>query len=210
MTILGLILFGFILGSVPFGYLAGKIKGTDIREKGSGNIGATNVIRCLGWKWGVPVFMLDMLKGYLPVAIAFMKSEGSGLPPDILAALTGFAAVLGHNFTPFLKFKGGKGVAASAGVLLALMPLSFGPTIAIWAIVFAITRYISVASLSAALALPIITAILYIDRLSLIVIAAILGIFAFLRHHENIRRLHEGKELRISEKPKDKNPEPPK
>ena len=146
----GLVILSFFCGAIPFGYLAGRARGIDIRTVGSGNIGTSNVFRTLGKAWGVGVFLLDFLKGFLPTLAALHLVGGGFLPKDVLVLLVGMAAVLGHNFTPFLQFKGGKGIATSAGVLLAMMPSAASVAILVFAIVFVIWRYVSLASLTAA------------------------------------------------------------
>jgi glycerol-3-phosphate acyltransferase PlsY len=138
----------YFLGSIPFGFLVGKVKGVNLREKGSGNIGATNVFRVVGKKEGVFVFILDFLKGFLPV----IYFSDISVPAGILALL---GAIIGHMTTPFLRFKGGKGVATGFGGIVALMPLPALIAFGVWSILVAITRRISVGSLTAALSLPI-------------------------------------------------------
>ncbi|EIE00223.1 acyl-phosphate glycerol 3-phosphate acyltransferase [Leptospira licerasiae serovar Varillal str. VAR 010] len=142
----------FLLGSIPFGFLAAKLKGIDIRQKGSGNIGATNVTRLLGWKIGLPVLLLDILKGAVfPLTIRLLYGESQ----ELLSLFCGVAAVLGHMFSPFLKLKGGKGVATSFGVFAVLAP---GPTL-ITLIVFLslkkIFGFVSIGSIGGAVTLPI-------------------------------------------------------
>jgi hypothetical protein len=119
-SLLTAIVGGFLCGSIPFGYWAGKLKGLDIRQHGSGNIGATNVIRVCGKGIGIPVFILDMLKGWLPTWYAGVHLAAGTSSGTTLAVLAGFAAILGHTFTPWLGFKGGKGVATATGVLIGI------------------------------------------------------------------------------------------
>ena len=135
----------YVVGATPFGYLAGKMKGVDIRQHGSGNIGATNVIRVLGKGIGIPVFILDVLKGLLPVLCA--RWWNLGMDCQIAAAL---GAVLGHNFTFWLGYKGGKGVATSAGALFGLMWMPTLVAVVTWVVAFFFTRYVAVASLAIA------------------------------------------------------------
>src|SRR5512133_3416247 len=159
ITLAAVLIGSYFLGSIPFGYLAGRLVGIDIRKTGSGNVGATNVVRVLGKRYGYPVFALDVLKGFGAVKISMLTAPGP--PPDwnspeifgILAAVSG---VLGHLYPPWLKFNGGKGVATSAGALLALTPVATLIGVAIWTIVFWLTRYVSLASITAAVVLPIV------------------------------------------------------
>ena len=128
----------YLFGATPFGYLAGRMRGMDIRQHGSGNIGATNAFRVLGKPTGITVFVLDFLKGLLPVLIA------GYLYPDspFAALLAGIGAIVGHNFTFWLGFRGGKGIATSAGVLLALLPIAMLVGLVVWFILFFATRLI--------------------------------------------------------------------
>ena len=173
-------LLAFLLGSIPFGLLIAKAKGIDIRQHGSNNIGATNVLRVVGKRYGIACFLLDALKGFLPVAVALslirfgdrdpnlalacLKPFACQLPSDqqtfgqFLHVLTGMMAILGHNYSPWVGFKGGKGIATSAGVLLGLYPF-FGVLLLalVWLVLFLSTRYVSIASIGAAAALPVVT-----------------------------------------------------
>ncbi len=174
-------LTGFIPGSIPFGYLAGVINRIDIRQRGSGNIGFTNVARTLGLTWAIPVFILDIAKGMIPVAFA----RTIGLTP----ALVGLGAIAGHIFTPWLRFRGGKGVATTIGVTALLCPKSLLVAIAIYVIVLLITGFVSLSSIIFALILPVLTRIFYPDHLSLLVFTIGTGIIIIARHIDNIRRL---------------------
>ena len=143
---------GYLSGALPFGYWAGKLRGIDIRQHGSGNIGATNVIRVLGKGIGVPVFLLDLLKGWLPAWLAGEWLAGQGASPELVssaAVAAGLAAVLGHMFTFWLGFKGGKGVATTTGVLLGIAPLAMLGGLAVWLLLFFTLRYVSLASMLA-------------------------------------------------------------
>lgn len=140
---------GYIIGSVPFGYLAGKAKGIDIQKKGSGNIGATNILRILGWKIGLIVFLTDIAKGALPVLL--LSSLGS----QVTALAIGIGTILGHNYTCFLRLKGGKGIATTAGVLIAWAPITLGITLATWLIGLGLFRTVAVASVASAIILPL-------------------------------------------------------
>src|SRR5215217_7999214 len=160
MLTLTLVLIGsYLLGSIPFGYLAGRIAGIDIRQAGSGNVGATNVVRVLGKRYGYPVFALDVLKGFGAVKISMLIAPGRSPEwnsPEMFGMFAAISSVLGHLYPPWLKFQGGKGVATSAGALLALTPIATFVGVAIWVIVFWLTRYVSLASIIAAVVLPII------------------------------------------------------
>lgn len=191
-----LLLIAFGLGSIPFGFLVGKSKGIDIRTQGSGNIGSTNVSRVLGKKWGVFVFGLDFLKGWTAVFL-FQKMAHFEDPSHMVYGMIGAAVVviLGHNYTPWLGFKGGKGIATSAGVLLGLMPgvLLIGGVS--WVLIFKGTKTVSVASLACCVIVPIAAWFLYPDQKSLFVFALIAGILGVWRHRSNIRRILAGEEF---------------
>ncbi len=174
-------LFGFACGSIPFGHLAGIINKIDIRKKGSGNIGFTNVARTIGLIWAIPVLILDIAKGMVPVAFARHLNLSS--------ALVGLGAITGHIFTPWLKFQGGKGVATTIGVTALLCPKSLFAGIAIYLIVLLISGFISLSSLVFALTLPILTWLFYPNNLALLVFTAGAGIIIIIRHIANIRRL---------------------
>ncbi|HVM46992.1 MAG TPA: glycerol-3-phosphate 1-O-acyltransferase PlsY, partial [Candidatus Acidoferrum sp.] len=155
-----MLLTAYLLGSIPTGFVVARAKGVDIRTVGSGNIGATNVFRILGKTAGALVLLADAAKGWLAVFVADRFFAGWGSPGAGPARLewfsigAGIAAILGHNYTCWLRFKGGKGVATSAGVLVALVPLALLVGLGIWIVIFAATRYVSLASISASLALP--------------------------------------------------------
>jgi len=154
----------YLLGSIPSGYLAGRAKGIDIRSVGSGNIGATNVFRILGKPAGIIVLVVDGLKGWVSVAwvpqlVVRLLAPGawSESSAEYLKIIAGMSAILGHNYTCWLKFKGGKGIATSAGVVAALIPQAFVIAVTAWVVVCLLTRYVSVASITAALLLPVAT-----------------------------------------------------
>jgi len=181
---------GFLLGSLPSGYWLALARGVDIRKKGSGNIGATNVGRILGREWGYLIFALDAFKGWLAVWLAgeFLQAG------DNWTVVTGMAAVAGHVFSPWLNFKGGKGVATSAGVLLGLAPAVLFWTAAIWGISFAVKKIVSVSSLAAAAAFPFLVMWLEPGRPGLLVAAWALAALVWYRHRDNLQRLVQGKE----------------
>ncbi|HEV2668383.1 MAG TPA: glycerol-3-phosphate 1-O-acyltransferase PlsY [Blastocatellia bacterium] len=199
----------YLLGSIPTGYLAGRLRGIDIREKGSGNIGATNVFRVLGKPAGIIVLIIDALKGY--AACAWVANLVMNWFParigedDALRITAGLAAILGHNFTCWLKFRGGKGIATSAGVLAALVPGALSVVLFIWMSVFAITRYVSVASITASFALPF-AAWFTLHSISLTLVTAAMAALAIYKHRPNIQRLMKGTEHRFEFKPWEAGP----
>lgn len=197
----------YLLGSFPSGYIAGKIAGIDVRKHGSGNIGATNVLRVLGKKYGYAVFFCDALKGLLAVRIALLLVNRIEMPHDygdFFGILAAVACVLGHTFPVWLKFKGGKGVATSAGTMFGLMPLAMVAVFLVWVIVFELTRYVSVASVTAAIALPITIGVflrLHLTDSSVILYSTVLlAIVVCWRHRSNFTRLIKGTEQRFNRK----------
>jgi acyl phosphate:glycerol-3-phosphate acyltransferase len=235
-------LIAFLLGSIPFGLFIARLKGIDIRQHGSGNIGATNVLRVVGKKYGITCLLLDALKGFIPVAIALnlVQIEGRkvGIPlpglddfalhlpaakqltGQLVHVLTALCAILGHNYSPWVGFKGGKGIATSAGVLLGLMPAAVVLLIAVWLIAFAATRYVSVASIAAAAALPLLTHVgARFHHVSndkslptlweagtwnkpLFIFSVVIAALAIWKHRANIQRLMNGTENRFQPKKK--------
>jgi len=203
-----IIIVSYLLGSIPFGYIAGRIAGIDIRTAGSGNVGATNVVRILGKRYGYPVFALDVLKGFGAVKISMVMS-GQHLEwnsPEISGMVGAIFSVLGHVFPPWLKFKGGKGVATAAGALLALMPIATLIGVAVWIIVFWLTRYVSLASVVATAALPIVILVIgsadgHSGRL-LVYSSVCVAALVIWRHRSNLSRLLRGTEPRFIRKGK--------
>ena len=199
-------LASYFLGSIPSGYLAGRARGVDIRTQGSGNIGATNVFRILGRGLGITVLLADGLKGWCAVALIpglalrwFPPPAGSLPNLDYLSIVAGIAAVLGHNYTCWLRFKGGKGIATSAGVVAALLPQALLISMAVWIIVCLVSRYVSVASIAAALVLPF--GAWYAGRgWAMVSVAALLGGMAIYKHKANMKRLLAGTENRLGRK----------
>ena len=199
------IAFGaYLLGSIPAGYLVARMRGIDIRSVGSGNIGATNVFRILGPAAGSGVLMVDGLKGYaacgwlaplLTRQLAPAADVGANLP-DYLSLVAGACAVLGHNYTCWLKFKGGKGIATSAGVLAALVPWSFVIILTVFLVTFATFRFVSLASIAAALALPFAVWLTHESAVKIAVTTA-MAVLAIYKHRANIRRLLKGTEPRL-------------
>lgn len=200
-------LAGYVSGATPFGYFGGRLKGIDIREHGSGNIGATNVIRVCGKGIGIPVFILDVLKGWLPAWLAgnwFISHGASAELTTIAAIVAGVAAVLGHNFTFWLKGRGGKGIATSTGALLAVAPPSVAVALVVWLITLKATRYVSVASMAAGLAVPL-SMVFFMARSGawnwiLLGFGMVLATLAIVRHKANIQRLLAGTENKVGQK----------
>ena len=198
-----IVVAAYLLGSIPTGFLVARAKGIDIRAVGSGNIGATNVFRILGKPAGILVLVVDGLKGFAACSwLADLVVQPFAVAPDKIECLkivAGICAVLGHNYTCWLKFKGGKGIATSAGVYFALAPLAAGIALGTWIVVFALSRYVSVASIAAAAALPV-AVWLTKDSLFLGIVTTALGLLAILKHQSNIRRLLNGTEQRFGRK----------
>ncbi len=187
------LIFTYVIGSIPTGYLVVKsLKGIDIRTVGSGNIGATNVNRVLGFRWFIFVLIFDALKGYIPVFVSSILFKDIFIMP----ILTGISAIAGHTFTIFLKFKGGKGVATSLGVFFALAPISIISSCIIFLIVLYLFKYISLSSIIASALFPAFVFIYGESGYSnLLLIFALLGaIFIIIKHKENIKRLLDGTE----------------
>jgi glycerol-3-phosphate acyltransferase PlsY len=197
----------YLIGSIPAGYLMGRSRGIDIRQHGSGNIGATNVWRVLGRKWGLLAFACDFLKGFVPLFLlrTFSFPGDNSWQVALLLCAGGLAAILGHNYTPWLGFKGGKGIATSAGAVGAIMPPVMGVALAFWIVAVLITRTVSIGSLLAAAVLPLAAAWFYPGNWIYIGAAAIGGGMAAWRHRTNIQRLIAGTESRIGSS----TPKPP-
>jgi glycerol-3-phosphate acyltransferase PlsY len=198
---------GYLLGSCPTGYLISRARGVDIRRHGSGNIGATNVLRIVGKKWGYLVFALDAGKGFVAVRLACelaVVAMPEAAQCEIAGIVGGVACIVGHTFPVWLRFQGGKGVATSAGVLLGLMPLAVLSVLAVWLLIFQLTRYVSVASVAAALALPPFVALYLrlhaLNGRSLLPFSILIAGVVVWRHRSNLQRLLHGKEQRFGEK----------
>jgi glycerol-3-phosphate acyltransferase PlsY len=195
----------YLLGSIPTGFLVAKAKGIDIRSIGSGNIGATNVFRALGTPAGVFVLVMDGLKGYaacgwLPELLLNLAGDQAA-DLELLMIIGGVSAILGHNYTCWLRFKGGKGIATSAGVLAALVPSALMIILAVWMVVFVLTRFVSLASLAASFSLPLATWLTG-GSLTLILVTGALSALAIYKHRGNIERLLNGTESRVGAKKK--------
>lgn len=211
MVALGFVtlVLAYLVGSLPTGYLVGRARGIDLRSQGSGNIGATNALRILGKPAGIFVLVVDALKGWVGVSmVPALAVSMIGAPPGVGEAslswcsiLGGVGAVLGHNFTCWLRFKGGKGIATSAGVLAGLLPLPFLVVLGTFLVVLGVFRIVSLASVTAAAVLPVAT-VYWHRQPSLIGFSTVLAALAIWRHRSNLRRLRDGTEPRIGQRPK--------
>ena len=190
-----LVLAAYVLGSIPNGLLIARCKGIDLQKVGSGNIGATNVFRCVGKGWGIAAFVLDAVKGFVP---AFCFPRLLDAAPPWLGLACGLAAVAGHNWPVWLKFKGGKGVSTSAGMLLGIAPAAVGIGFAVFALTVALTRFVSLGSILAAVAVAGSGIWLYGADNRLLAGALIaMGALVVLKHRANVGRLLKGTEPRI-------------
>ena len=192
------ILGAYLVGGIPFGFIIGKIRGVDVRTVGSKNIGATNVFRTVGKGWGLLAFLFDMLKGLLPTLAAKVYMPEL----DWLALVIGVTCVVGHMLTPYMKFKGGKGVATAFGMLIGLIPALVGVAFALFVVVFALSNYISLGSCSAAafLAISVWIPMLGIDgykNLPQCILVTVIALFVIWKHRSNIVRLVNGTENKI-------------
>lgn len=223
--------FAFLLGSIPFGLLIAKANGINIREHGSGNIGATNVLRVVGKKYGITCFFLDFFKGFIPVLLAinlvtfadyspfislpflesFTVEFNSQINAQTFHVIAALLPILGHNYSPWVGFKGGKGIATSAGALVPLMPVGIPILILVWFIAFKITRYVSLASMIAAAALPALVVFgswkhgkLHDGTWNkpLLIFALFIGAMAIWKHRSNIKNLLNGTENKFTKKSK--------
>ncbi len=184
----------YLLGAIPSSYLLARwMAGVDLRERGSRNLGATNLYRLLGWKAAIPAGAFDVAKGAVPVALVAARHVGPAWWP----LAVGIAAVLGHVYSPFVRFKGGKGVATAAGVFLALAPAPLGVAAVVWLSLLKVTGYMSVASMTGAVVFAVATPLLRPGRPTLAVAAALVGAFIVFTHRSNIRRLLAGTESRF-------------
>ncbi len=194
----------YLTGSIPFGYLVGRARGVNVLTSGSGNIGATNVGRVCGKRWGVLVFLLDFAKGAVPVWLASLwdAKVNSAWLPQTLPVLAGISAFLGHLFPIWLGFRGGKGVATGAGVIAVLVPFLTLLVLVVWGILVYFTRFISLASMLSASLLFVLRITLYPapwsrDHLIVTLFCLLGAILVLIRHHANIRRLFAGTEPHV-------------
>ncbi|MBI4879851.1 MAG: glycerol-3-phosphate 1-O-acyltransferase PlsY [Planctomycetes bacterium] len=209
LTFVAALCVSYLVGSIPCGYLAARAKGVDLRAVGSGNLGATNVGRALGKGWGVAVFTLDFLKGLLPVVLGGLLLVDGGLVPwsrDAVAVALGAAAVAGHVFPVWLGFRGGKGVATSAGFLAGVCWPAVLISGGVWFVALKSTRYVSLSSMLAAVAFPVVF-VLYAgaraafgERLPVTALGVLLAAAILILHRANIGRLLRGAEHRVGEK----------
>ncbi|WFB34321.1 glycerol-3-phosphate 1-O-acyltransferase PlsY [Kiritimatiellota bacterium B12222] len=197
-----ILILSYLLGSIPFGLLISRARGVDIRSKGSGNIGATNVFRMVGKKWGLLCFFFDFLKGLVSAKVLPLLL----LSPEFLDShpnfplIAGALAIVGHNFPLWLKFKGGKGIATSAGVIVAVAPLCIAVAAVVWVGSMLISRIVSLSSILAAIAVAVSAWVFYADNPLLAGILTALGVVAVIRHKTNIQRLLKGEEHRFGKK----------
>jgi acyl phosphate:glycerol-3-phosphate acyltransferase len=205
MTWLLIAVLSYFIGSIPSGYLVARSQGVDIRQHGSRNIGATNVLRVMGKKWGYLVFLCDSSKGFLAVKLGFLIAAHSLQSPVLGGVIAAIACILGHNYTLWLGFKGGKGIATSGGVILALFPIAVICCIAIvWVIVFCSSKFVSLASIAAAVALPF-SVFLFVPKTGtefwvVFGFSLLVCLLAVWRHQSNIVRLMNGTETRFGKK----------
>jgi len=194
------IVVSYLIGSIPTAYIFGRLlKGVDIRQFGSGNVGATNTFRVIGKFPGLIVLAIDIFKGFVCASYfaSFFMYASPVARPELYKVLMGLAAIAGHNWTIFLRFKGGKGVATSAGVVAGLIPNIFWLGFLAWCIVFFITGYVSFASIIASILLPLFT-LIFGETSEIIIFMSLLCIIIVYKHRSNIKRLYSGQEKRIS------------
>jgi glycerol-3-phosphate acyltransferase PlsY len=201
---ISLMIIGYFMGSLPTGvYLGKKLKNIDIREHGSKNTGATNAYRVLGPKIGSVVLMIDILKGTIPVVIARLLGMGMGMGMgNMLVVIIGITAILGHSLSIFLNFKGGKGVATSAGVFIGLVPEIMVIIVLLFIFVVYVSKYISLGSITAAAMFPVLVLAFYrFNRVEVLVPAVLVAFFIIYKHKTNIERLLKGTENKFKIKP---------
>ncbi len=186
----------YILGSIPFGLIFAKAQGVDIRNQGSGNIGATNVARIMGKKIGLLTLFFDLSKGLLPLIFARFYFE-SVPERDLIIALMGFAAILGHCYPVFLKFKGGKGVATAAGVFLGICPVAAGVGFAMFMLIFQVYRIVSAASITASITIPV-AVFLSCPSRDFFYMSLLSSVIIIYKHKDNITRLLKGEEKKLN------------
>jgi len=217
VPIIGFVLttvLAYLVGSTPTGFLVAKARGIDIRAVGSGNIGATNVFRILGVPAGIFVMLMDAAKGWLPAALlakwlaTLFLAGYSDLTVEWLHLCAGLGAVLGHNYTCWLRFKGGKGISTSAGVLAAIVPVPLLIILTVFVLLLLTTRYVSVASIAASFTLPFATWLTGRSG-NLIGVTAAMAVLAIYKHKTNIKRLIQGTENRLGGRPRPPDAVPP-
>lgn len=204
IAFLAIALLSYLVGSIPSGFIAGRIAGVDVRTAGSGAIGATNVTRLLGKRYGYPVFFADFVKGLGAVGIATLVNKQVSISQNsaqLLQIVAGVFCVIGNAFPVWLRFRGGKGIATSAGVLFGLIPLNALVGVIVWVVTFQITRYVSVASMTATIALPLTVLVATYFRQTneylMLYLTMCLAGLVILRHRSNLSRLMRGTEKRF-------------
>ncbi|MFH0771289.1 MAG: glycerol-3-phosphate 1-O-acyltransferase PlsY [Candidatus Omnitrophota bacterium] len=199
MLFLVSLISAYLIGSIPTSYLFGKIlKGIDIRQFGSGNVGATNTYRVMGKLPGIAVLIIDVVKGLICVTLLarLFLSLGVSMDPKTYSLMLGLASIVGHDWTIFLKFKGGKGVATSTGVFMGISPQVFMLGLIVWMAVFFWKRYVSLASIVAAVTVPVLFSILMYP-LAYVIFSALICVITVIKHYPNIQRLARGEEHKI-------------
>ena len=192
-----LILAAYLIGAFPTSYVVGRLRGIDLKVHGSGNLGATNTFRVLGWRAAVPVFVIDLLKGWFPTAF-FPVWDGLAEPNWAFAY--GAAAIIGHVFSIYVKFKGGKGVATGAGVFLALSPVAVAIGLILWAVLVYLTRIVSLASLISACTVPVVI-LLTEGATTVFLVSVAFASFILVAHRTNIKRMLRGEEHGFRKRP---------
>lgn len=193
-----LVVAAYLVGAFPTSFVVARtVRGIDLRQHGSGNLGATNAFRVLGWRAATPIFIIDILKGFAP-AFWFPQIDGNVSP--LWALVYGTAAIIGHVFSVYVRFKGGKGVATGAGVFLALAPLAVLGGLVVWLALVLLTGYVSLASISAAALLPVFVALTGAPA-AVLVLSLLLAAFVVFAHRANIGRLMRGEEHRFRRRP---------
>ena len=196
LTFFGLFAFAYLLGSVPFAVLFGKMKGIDILKEGSGNPGMTNVMRSLGSSWGIACFALDVLKSLIPTLLAreLITRGFWGLDPEFLWFVVGGGAILGHCASVFLRFRGGKGISTSLGAILGTSPIAAILSFGLFAVILVVTRYMSIASVVGVCSALVFNLVLPHESHQLLVVFIALSAFVVVRHVKNFKRLRDGTE----------------
>jgi glycerol-3-phosphate acyltransferase PlsY len=207
LCLISIAVIAYFFGSFPTGYVVGRLRGMDIRKVGSGNVGATNVTRVLGKQFGYPVFLIDFLKGFVPVLLAREIAHRcllDSMATDLGVALGAIFSVIGHSYPVWLGFKGGKGMATSLGAIFGISWVAALIMCVVWLISFRVTRYVSIASIAAAVALPVaMIALLFLQHLRsavLVYFSLLLAAIVIIRHRSNVSRLLSGTEPRFSRK----------
>ncbi len=207
LIILFCLIFGYVFGCFSTGYFIGKLKKVDIRNYGSGNIGTTNALRTLGAKAGAITLLGDAFKAVIPMLLVRYVFFGNSDIAQLLSLYVGLGVVLGHNYPVWLKFKGGKGIAATGGVMIAFDILIVAFALPLFILIVAITRYVSLGSLYVALFFPVWILIRYPGNIHMLILSLVFMVLAFIKHSSNIKRLINGTENKIGQKVKVENKE---